>query len=106
VTPTEVGQNWRRSHARVDLYAPKAKFAGRCAGRTEPDLMVNVRQRPPISEHVHAGCYSVSHSLRTGPAARRHAGSPVARIVVTKSRNGPVRSSSPIRTARSLVWMM
>lgn len=29
---------------------------------TVPGLVVNVRQRPPMSGHVHAGCHSVSHS--------------------------------------------
>ena len=29
------------------------------------DLLVNVRQRPQVSEHVHADGHSVGHSART-----------------------------------------
>jgi hypothetical protein len=35
----------------------------------------------------------------------RYGGPPAARIVVTRSRSGPVRSCSPTSTARSPAWM-
>ena len=36
---------------------------------------------------------------------RRYARPPAARIIVTRSRSGPVRSCSPTKTARSAAWM-
>jgi hypothetical protein len=100
------GSRLRPRPPRSCHFVPKPGSQVVALADTVPGLLVNVRQRPPVSGHVHAGCHPVSHSVRTNPAARRHAGSPVARIVTTKSRSRPVRSSSPIRTARSLVWMM
>jgi hypothetical protein len=87
------------------LFVPKPSWQVAVLAHPVPDLLVNVRRHPPESGDVHAGCHSASHSVRTTPL-RRYAGSPVARMVITRSRSGPVRSSSPIRTARSLVWMM
>lgn len=84
----------------VGLFVPKPSSQVVVLAHLVRDLLVSVRQCPLASGHVRADCHSVSHSVRTSPAARRYAGSPVARIVITKSRSGPVRSSSPVRTAR------
>jgi hypothetical protein len=74
-------------------------------GATQCERSNAVAPRACTAARPESGPVSVLRANCPSTSLRRYVGPPAARIVITRSRSGPVRPCSPTKTARSLAWM-